>query len=165
MIAAGLSAILFGALLSSVIFFSRGGIAMNNYYEMESQSRFLLERFARDVREASDALWQNTNTVKLTVDGNSVTYSYDPQNKEFVRLTPGPQGPVTDILADSVESLKFLAYDKDGALLDLAGLPSAATKMIQVSLSFERSSPTGPTNSQETLSSRLVLRNKPIPAP
>lgn len=165
MIAAGLSAILFAALLSAIVFFTKGGMAMNNYFEMETQSRQLLEMFGRDVREASDAVWENTNTIRLSVDGSTVTYSYDIQQKEFVRITPSPQGQVYDILANSILDLKFSAFDRNGILLNLAGLPSGPTKMVQISLTLERESGAGPTNSLEIVSSRFLLRNKIIPAP
>ena len=49
-----LASVLMTAVLSSFLFLGRSGFALSHYNEMELQARLGLERFAEDVRQASD---------------------------------------------------------------------------------------------------------------
>src|SRR5574344_1079459 len=67
-----LASVLMTAVLSSFLFLGRSGSALSHYNEMELQARLGLERFAEDVRQASDLAWDSDTQVTLTVGGKSL---------------------------------------------------------------------------------------------
>lgn len=168
LIAVGISGILLSAAMTAFVFFTKTGLAMGDYYEMENQTRFLLERFARDVREADNADWVNQNKVILSIEDVSVTYEYVPQADTFTRSSSeDAAGTPARVLASGVVDADFVAYDQDGGLVAILLDPVLGlTKMIQLSLELQRPNNAGgnPT-SFEIVSSRYLLRNKSIPAP
>jgi prepilin-type N-terminal cleavage/methylation domain-containing protein len=162
MVATAISTILLAAVLSSVLFFTRSGLSISDYHEMETTRRSVLSTFSRDVRRASEAVWANNQTLVLTIDGTSVTYAYSPFEKTLTRQVPGS---ADQILAKNLSSLDFKGYDRDGEQILTPLLSSISCKMIQLSFDQTISRTNSITTTSESASSRFLLRNKPIVAP
>lgn len=163
MVGITLSLILMSATMSAFVFFSRTGLAMADYYEMEGDRNLVLQRLSCDVRQASNANWTDSRTVQLTVENQPVTYQFHQQKGTFTRQTTGEP---TRILASDIVDFEFRAFDLSGSELSLSQNLSSAgekTKMIQVCFSMEQNLAIGPETSAKVTSSRIILRNKLVP--
>ncbi len=95
MISTALTVVVMAGVLSAMLMILRTGYSVQQYTEMEQQSRVSLEFFGEDVRMAKTADWVNQNQVKLTVpiDNASGTkqieYTYDAAAKTLTRLDQG----------------------------------------------------------------------------
>lgn len=168
MIAAGLAAFVFAAVISSFLFLVRSGTNIQNYSDMESQARKALEIFAEDVRQASAITWTSNVNVTLTINSSWVNYAYNSTNRTFVRTDPsGARDLITGITAGT---FVFQAYSVAGGaplpLLTAANLTAAGvnTKQLQISLEASRTNQTVVAATNTVLSARFILRNKIVTA-
>lgn len=164
LVAMGLSSILLAAFISAMLFFTKSGLAMGDYYEMESQTRHLLEVFARDTREADNVTQLTATAVTLVLGSETVQYTYDSTARVIRRSDSALSGQPPRVLASGISACAFRAYDQNGSSIPLTGNPAPLTKMIQIDVRLQRDQLNQSTQ-QSITSSRFVLRNKPIPAP
>lgn len=162
-----LASVLMTAVLSSALYLARSGIALSNYTEMETQARLSFERFAEDVRQASDLVWDSDTQVSLTVGTATVIYGYDAARRTVYRETGG----VRRTLLDGIESFTFTGYAITGApIVFTASNPASRlqashdTKQLQVSMRAVRTRATVATATNTVLSARFILRNKKVTA-
>lgn len=162
LIASSLSLVILAAVLSTFLFIGKGSIRLAHYTDMEGDARSALHLFSQDARQASAAAWTNANTLNLTVNGQTVTYSYDALAATFTRK----QGSAAaTVLVANIKTFSFSAYQITGTQLSLTGSLSsvnAAVKMIQITLDLERSDTSVGKTSSQIISSRCVLRNKKL---
>lgn len=170
MIGATLSVFILAGVLSTFLFLGRSGANLRNYNDMEAQARKSLELFAEDTRQASAVSWSSGTSVTLTVNSNSVTYSFTSGSFTRILITPTATIVKSVLLTGIIGNPLFLAYDINGtAITDFstAALRTTAnnsTKQIQISLSASRSTNTVTTATNIILSARYVLRNKHVTA-
>jgi hypothetical protein len=62
-------------------------VNVQNYNDMESQSRRALELFAQDTRQASSLTWNSAASVTLVVDSSTITWTH--AGGVFFEQTPG----------------------------------------------------------------------------
>lgn len=175
LISTGLSAIVLAAVFSAVLMINRSGYLLNNYIEMEKQARNALETFAIDARMTEAVTWirksGGTDLVGITLippDNKTVTYLYNPTAGTLVRTDNTTHQSLT--LVSGIQSLSFTAYKyKDGsppAAIDPATtidtLLKNDTKMVQISLSAIRTRSALADATNNVVSARYVLRNKPF---
>jgi len=162
LVAMTISAMVLAGVLSAFVFFTRSGLAMGDYQDMESQRRDLVAEFSRDVRRAESASWNGDDTLLLRIGSQSVIYRYLEQSEAFTRQV-GSAGQTT--LGSGIESFSFHAYDRDGNELPDLKTAAADCKMIRITFGQERKLTPGPDSHTRTSSARFVLRNKPVSAP
>ncbi|MDB6115477.1 MAG: hypothetical protein JWQ62_2422 [Lacunisphaera sp.] len=163
MIGATLSTFILAGVLSTFLFLGRSGANVQNYNEMEAQSRRALEFFAEDTRQASALSWTSNTAVNLSVNGLTVIYAYDSAAKTFSRS----DGTTTRVLISGIASFEFMAYSVNGAALPLASSgdlvsASQSTKQLQISIAVARSNTTAVGATNNVLSARFILRNKRV---
>jgi Prokaryotic N-terminal methylation motif len=168
MLSTGLSAMVLAGVLSTFLFLSRSGATMQNYNEMELQSRRGLEYFAEDVRQASAITWNSNVSVTLTVNSVQVIYAYDSVTRAFTRnhAVEGNKVLITNITPGTFQ---FRAFKINTEKLDLDTADqlitaSNDTKQLQISLEAFRSRSVLATTTNKVLSARYILRNKPVSA-
>ncbi len=170
LIAATLSAFVLAGVLSSFLFLARTGFRASAYSEMESEVRRGLETISRDIRNASDVRWNNSQSITLTVNGAPVTYAYDGNAasatyRGFYRM-PGAAGssqPRTVLMRNLDPDFTFRRYKVvQSGVDDNTANSDGETKQLQLILRASRTSiaTTGAGNS--IVSSRYVLRNKRV---
>jgi len=165
MISATLGSFVLLAVLTTFLFLGRSGANLMNYSDMETQARKALELFAEDTRQASDVYWNSADSVRLTVNGSSITYAYS--GGVFTRST-GFANSTT--LLNGITTFSFLAYTISGTAISDFSTAAARlsangkTKQVQISLSAARTSQTVTTATNIVLSARYVLRNKAVTA-
>jgi len=169
MLATGLSAIILTGVLSSFLFLGRSGANMQAYNDMEAQSRIGLEKFAEDVRQASAITWNSSNSVTMIVNAANITYTFDSGTGILSKQDPsGTTNLITGASYSPGMTSCFAAYDITGNTLSLtsANLANAnlSTKQLQLSLKLSRTGSTRATTTNNVLSSRYILRNKPVTA-
>ncbi|MDI1320454.1 MAG: prepilin-type N-terminal cleavage/methylation domain-containing protein [bacterium] len=176
MIGAALSSFILAGVLSTFLFLGRSGANMQNYSDMESQSRKALEIFAEDVRQANAIAWNSAVSVTLTVNTAAVVYEYvnaaaatSTRPEGFYRtiagndrrlisgITPGSCSYKAYSVADSVNPLPLVT----AANLTAA---SSTTKQLQLSLECTRTNVTVVAATNSVLSARFILRNKIVTA-
>jgi Tfp pilus assembly protein PilW len=175
----GLGAIVLAAVLTSVLMINRSGYLLNNYIEMEKQARNALETFAIDARMTESVEWTRKSDgtlVAITLvppDGKKVTYTYNSSGADAGTLTRRDEtSGQTQTLVSGIQSLAFTAYKYSEATGLAAINPSIAvtsdtllkndTKMVQISLSAIRTRSTLADATNNVVSARYVLRNKPF---
>jgi prepilin-type N-terminal cleavage/methylation domain-containing protein len=159
MVAATLSAIILTGILTTFVFFGKSGMRMIRYTDMEANAREALGRFAQDARQAQDAAWLSSQSLRLTVDTVPVTYTYNSGAKTLTRTVGG----ATEVLVRSISGFQFTAYTVDMNAVNLQGnLATAAssTKMVQMDIDLASNSTAAGLATSQILSARYVLRNK-----
>lgn len=180
LISTALSGVVLVAVLGAVLMINRGGYLLNNYIEMEKQARNALETFAVDARMTESVSWTRKSdgtlvgvTLLPPADGGSatsVTYSYDAGAGLLTRTDNATGKKIT--LVSGIQSLSFTAYkysESSGLAainpdISVTGdnLLKNDTKMVQISLSAIRSRSFLADATNNVVSARYVLRNKPF---
>lgn len=168
MLSTGLSSLVLAGVLSTFLFLSRSGATMQNYNEMELQSRRGLEYFAEDVRQAKAIAWNSSTSVTLTLDSATITYSYSSVTRAFSRQ----DATSTKVLITSItpNTFVFRAYKMGNTtplpLVTNADLVTANndTKQLQITLETYRARSVLATTTNKVLSARYILRNKVVTA-
>lgn len=167
MLSTALSAVILAGVLSSFLFLGRSGATLQNYNDMEAQSRRAMEIFAEDVRQASTITWNTESSFTITVNSASITYAYSSGTGNFSRTDPvGTKNMITGVAPGS---FNFKAFNINGTELPLGSTTdrtssNITTKQVQISLTASRSRSTLATVTNKVLSARFILRNKPVTA-
>lgn len=159
MVSSTLAGFILTAVLTTFLFLGRSGMNVQNYNDMESQSRRALELFAQDTRQASSLTWNSAASVTLVVDSSTITWTH--AGGVFTRQlgTGTARTMITGITA-----FEFKAYAITGAEVALGDLAAAGrqTKQLQISLEAERRTRTVARATNLVLSARYILRNKRV---
>jgi hypothetical protein len=163
LISAGLAGFILTGVLTCFLFLGRSGANIQNYNDMESQSRRALEQFAQDTRQASSITWNSSTSVTLVVDSTNITWSYT--SGAFSRQA-GTAAAVTMI--SGITTFSYKAYTITGTEITDFSTATArttagkSTKQLQVSLEAARTSQTVARATNLVLSARYILRNKRV---
>lgn len=166
LISSSLAAFILTGVMTTFLFLGRSGANIQNYNDMESQSRRGLEQFAEDVRQASAIVWTSSTDVTLTVDSASIRWVYDSGSATLYRRTSA----ATRAMITGITSFTYKAYTISGTEITDFSTASAlttagqTTKQLQISLEAARTSTTAARATNLVLSARYVLRNKRVTA-
>jgi prepilin-type N-terminal cleavage/methylation domain-containing protein len=162
MITATIGTIILAGVLTAYIMAARGFRAVSNYWEIHTDGRNAIDRFASDMRGVSTVTSCVTNSslvVKIPTSFSSsgsvlasktVTYSYS--NHALLR-TDSSVG-ATDMLASNVYQVTFRLYDRVGNYTTVLSNAKAA----QLEL-FLRKYTAGQAQTEDYLAARLTMRN------
>lgn len=147
------------AVIGSLIFVGRSCVATTDYADMDTEARFALETFAREVRMADQISNFSTNGCTLRVVTSSsnytVTYTYVPLTRAFYRnYGTGSQS----ILIRGVDTFTLKRY----TLLQTAAVNDLETKQLQLELRSIRSGAARAFASNNVISARFIMRNKAV---
>ncbi len=175
MVAMSLSTLLLASAYATLFSLAKGSESMVNFTEMNSQSRYALELFARDMRMASDVLQDDFSAHSVVVnrrraDGNNqiVRYAFIPasnnmeghfRRQEWDSKDDYPGNPSADrvLLYDVDElSMNYYRYNRDELALN-----PLETKHIQLEAKLQRNV-LGITNTNYIISARFMMRNKDV---
>lgn len=147
-----------GAVLSSFVFMAKSCVSLNDYTELDVESRRAVEIFSREVRASSDISGFSVNGMTLTVPisgGSSYTvnYTYVPNDRTFYRAygTSDQQA-----LLKGVQRFSLRRYN----LLHNAASNDLETKQIQLDAETSRTAAGRFLATNHVLSARFVMRNK-----
>jgi type II secretory pathway pseudopilin PulG len=172
MIAMTLTVVAMSGILSTALMITRSGYRVDQYTDMENESRKSLEQFGQDVRMAQDVTWHDANSLTLTlpIDATSANtincrYTYDPVAKTLTRITTGK----TTVLLTGIEQCTLMGFKINGDPTHTSATPatpwvtiSNSTKQLQLSVSSKRTQTTSIETAQKVISARFILRNKRV---
>lgn len=165
LISSSLAAFILTGVMTCFLFIGRSGANIQNYNDMESQSRRGLEQFAEDARQASSITWNSANSVTLVVDSVNITWAYASGTLSRQYSTSTARSMITGIT-----SFTYKAYSISGTEITDFSTASAlstagqTTKQLQISLEAARTSTTAARATNLVLSARYILRNKRVTA-
>lgn len=182
MAAALLSLIVFAALFSAYIFIARNIARITLAHQQSLQSSRILHFFANDVGTANRVLQASSWQLQLQMPSSSITYTYDLAAQTLQRADSAPGVPSIVIKGITPLPLSFSNphfasnifnyYNQAGTSLlpSPTSYPPSAVPVValieirQIELSFlstDGVSTSGTLVQNPTLSSRIILRNKP----
>lgn len=189
MIGATVAGLVMAGVLTTFLMMARTGINLQNYADIEAQSRKALEIFGQEVRAAHEVTSANATSVTLSIPdasarrdttAYSVTYRFDNAAGVLTRNGPPlgqPAGAVSTslLLTDAhqitdISPFQYFRYVNpvtyppghgyaDGFTANIAN-NVAEIKQIEFNIRVTRESVTVPTASNGVVSARFILRNK-----
>ena len=162
---AAIGSIIMAGVLSTYIITARGFRAISNYWEIHSDGRYAIDRFAMDMRTVSDVtsfssngplvvIIPRYNSFAVQTGSVTVTYTYT-SSASVLKRTPSDTG-ITSVLATNVYNLKFALFDRVGNSTTVL----SNSKGVSLEL-FLRKYTAGQKQTEDYLSARLDMRNKP----
>lgn len=172
LVASTLSLVAMGGILSTSLFISRSGYRVEQYTDMENESRKSLDQFGQDVRMAQDVTWHDANSLTLVipVDATSTatrtcSYAYNPTAGTFSRTESGR----STVLLTGIRECTLMGFKINGDPTHTSSIPSSdwtvisnSTKQLQLSVSSTRSRGMDINTAQKVISARFILRNKRV---
>jgi Tfp pilus assembly protein PilW len=164
MMAGAIGMIILAGILTAYIMSARSFRAIANYWEIHSDGRHAIDRFATDMRGVSAITQFGTNgplVVRIPVSFNwygsaisnkTVTYTYSGQALYRSDTSTGS----TAMIATNVYKVDFRLFDK----LNQPTTLTSVAKGIRVEL-FLRKYTAGVLQSEDYLSASFAMRNKP----
>lgn len=164
LVSLGVSAFVLTGVLGATLQLARSSVRVTQYAEMDTQVRRAFEQLASDLKSASNLTWNSATDVTFTTensDGTSTvfTYAWNSSTQQFYYV-PGADSSVLTGRVQLVAGATALAF----ARLDSSGnaaLTDNATKQVRVTLTLKRSA-VGSASSSSTVSTKFMLRNKPV---
>ncbi|RKX34801.1 MAG: hypothetical protein DRP71_05970 [Verrucomicrobia bacterium] len=157
LIALVISTMLMAAVMSSYIFIAKSCVSLNDYSELDSETREAIETFSREVRAASDISGFSSSDMTLTLPGPggdyTVSYTYVPADGIFYRAYGTSNQKV---LLKGVESFSLKRFN----LLHNPAVNDLETKQIQLDAKTVRSGGVKFRATNNVLSARYIMRNK-----
>ncbi|MBC7369104.1 MAG: prepilin-type N-terminal cleavage/methylation domain-containing protein [Undibacterium sp.] len=164
LVASTLSAMLMLAILSSYIFLGRNLTRLANLQIVEAKSRIALGLLARDFQRASAVGSATSAGVTLTVPGGTVTYTYTYPTLTRVSTVASDSFANADLFGGDCTAFSFSYYSTTGATALSGTVVPLSVKRIGVSFTVEGgTTAVGTWVSRQTVSSRVLLRNKALP--
>ena len=165
MMGAAIGALIMAGVLSTYVMTAREFRALSNYCEIHIEGRHAVDHFALDMRSAGNISSFATNGPVVVViptgfntDGSwtgskNVTYRY--YSTGYLKRTDSATGE-SSVLATNIYNLRFSLFDR-------VGNPTTTiseSKGIQLEI-FLRKYTAGQKQTEDYLSARLDMRNKP----
>jgi len=158
MVTLTLSLMVMSGLSESYLFMIKSSISLGNYADMNTQTRIGLEKFARDIRMATNVFTINSNNIDFDVPKvgggfTAITYSYNSTNKTVSRIVGGGGG--TQVILRDVQNFSIKYYDH------LGNTTTSLTfvKRVQLDLTMRRNVLTLE-NNNHVISAHYMMRMK-----
>jgi prepilin-type N-terminal cleavage/methylation domain-containing protein len=153
--------------LASIFLFSIWSFAaIANYSTLDQANRTAMDLLTREIRQARAVVDVSTNSISvLDGEGVSVTYFFNPQNKQFVR---NASDGTHKLLLEDCNLLTFKLYQRNpiNGTYDIYPAATnnwqATVKVVQLSWKTSRSLLHGRVNSENIQTARVVIRKRPF---
>ena len=138
----------------------RGFSALDNYIELEQDSRYALDIVGRDIRQATAlATYTNNAFTILDGDGNPVTYQYTDSEDILVRTDTAE----SKTLLTGCELFSFNIYQRNtisGSYDQYETADVDTCKLIQLTWKCSRKNLSGMENTEFVQSAKFVIRKQ-----
>lgn len=159
MMASGLGVIVMGAIMTMSFYTARSFVSLDNYADMDQESRLALDRMTREIRQAEsmDSV-SATNIVFNIAPGGPLEYQYLPQAEELRQL----KGSEMTLLLSGCKGVKFEVFQRNTMGGTFNQFPNIVTtnqaKVIQVSWTCARDIMGSEENVVNVQSAKVVVR-------
>ncbi|HWW02095.1 MAG TPA: prepilin-type N-terminal cleavage/methylation domain-containing protein [Candidatus Acidoferrum sp.] len=171
MVAMGLGSLVLAAVASMSLYAARSEVAIVNYSDLDSKSRYGLDIISREVRQAQALTAFQTNTSLSFTNPQTaigVTLTYNPTNATLVMTKTG-QSPIT--VLTECDRWAFSLYQRTPVVTptNISFYPATNTtgtldpslcKLISFSWKCSRTILAQKVNTESVQSAMVVLRNK-----
>ncbi len=134
--------------------------AVLNYVDLCNASKNALDRMSQQIRTARRVLAVSPSELRLlTVDGNEVRFTYDPNGKTLAFTQPGQ----SSILLKQCDALAFSVYQRTPSARTYGLLPALSTntsRVVQIDWTCTRRLTGSRKNTEHQLSAKVVIRNQ-----
>jgi len=158
MVASGVGSLCLMAIVSIWMFSARGFVALWNYAELESQSRYALDRMTQEIRQANGLASYSATQLNFTDhDGQTLSYAYQPDSKRLVRI----KGNEFKVLLQQCDYLKFSIYQRNpigGTFDQVPATTATECKMLQLHWVCSRQILGTLLNTESVQSAKIVIR-------
>lgn len=160
LVALGISAVLMAVLAKMTAYSVRSFAAIDNYCQLEANSRNALDRLSLLIRQSDALTSYTTNELVLSCHSNVLRYAYSPTDKTLVQT----YGTVRKTLLTGCDSLLFQIYQRNPVSGSYdqypASLDTNTAKIVQVTWVCSRSLVGGLVNTEDIQSAKIVIRNQ-----
>ncbi len=153
------------ALATILLFSVKSFAALANYSSLDQANRSAMDLLTREIRQARAVVDVSTNSITLiNGEGLSITYFFNPQNKNFVRNASDGSHK---LLLDNCNLLTFKLFQRNPVNGSYDIYPAATNnwqatvKVVQLSWKTSRTLLNGGVNSENIQTARVVIRKKP----
>src|SRR5215471_20102859 len=174
MIAASLASLVFAAVMSLTLFGARSSIAIVNYSDLDSKSRYALDLLGREIRNSTAVTSIQTNYPSCSItltnadEGATVRLAYDAGTR---MVTIDKTGQPTVTALTGCDRWNFLLYQRTPWVTPTNILYYPATnitgaldlslcKLINLSWKCSRTILAQKVNTESVQAAQIVLRNK-----
>jgi len=137
---------------------ARSVMAMNNYAELEQNSRNTLDILTRDIRQARELLTATTNQIVLrNLDNSTCTYTFSSGQRTLTRVN----GVGTTVLLTDCESLTFGFFQRNPSnnFTFYPATTNTTIKLIDVNWKCYRTIRGQKVNTESIQTAKIVIRN------
>ena len=143
------------------IFAARSFEGLNNYIQLDTESRKALDLFTRDVRMSEGLSSFSTNKIVLSyTNSTTLTYEWDQQNEQLISYTLSE----TNTLLDGCDYLEFMIFQRNPIPGSYDQIPTANNisecKLVQVEWRTYRTLLGSKAHTENVQSAKVVIRNK-----
>lgn len=167
MVATGLFSISSLALGTIFIFSIKSFASMANYASLDRENRAAMDKLTREIRQAKQVTGFVTNSLgnSLSIrngDGQEVTYSFNLANQQFCRTVNG----YSSVLLTNCNLLSFNLFQRTPQSGNFGMFPitygnyTQSVKVVQLTWRTSRQIPSGPVNSENIQTARIVIRKQ-----
>lgn len=157
-----------GLALAAIFLFSiHSFAAIANYSTLEQANRTAMDKLTAEIRQARAVVAVSTNSITIIDgDGISITYHFNPQNRQFIRNASDGSRKV---LLENCNLLNFKLYQRNPVNGTYDIYPAATNnwqatvKVVQLSWKTSRTLLHGRINSENVQTARVVIRKRPDP--
>ena len=170
MIATGLGTMVLAAVARLTLYGARTSVAVVNYEDLDSKSRYALDIVSREIRQANAVLSYQTNSFTLTnwAQAAAITLTWDP-NAGTVTMDKTGQSTITNLT--QCDRWNFAFYQRTPwvtgtnvifypATNAAGNLDLTLCKLISMSWKCSRSILGAKINTESVQTAEIVLRNK-----
>ena len=158
MVSFAIGVLLLAVCLSLSLYTSRSIASLTGTVDLSARSRHAIDYMSKKLRQASAVTSFSPTSVAVTFKGKSLTYTYDPDDRELVETDQGAK----KILLKDCDNLTFTLYKRAPIGNSFDQFPAQSklseAKVIKVSWHCEQSLVGRNSGSAEMASARIVLR-------
>jgi hypothetical protein len=157
-----------GVALGTMFLYSIKGFAsMANYALLDSENRLAMDSLSKEIRQARAVTAYTSNSLgnSLTIadmNNQPVTFSFNAQQKQLVRTA----GASSSVLLTNCNLLNFTLLQRNPSNGNYGVFPLASgnwtqsVKVVQLTWKTARYVPSGPVNSENIQTARIVIRKQ-----
>jgi hypothetical protein len=160
LIALGIGVMLLSSLAVVYVYYLRAFAGLENYMNLNNESRYALDPMTREIRQADDVLSSTSNKFSIRVGTTTNTYFYDAFAKTLNRTSAG----TTKQILAGCDYWRHAIYDRNlNEITNTIATNLYYAKAIQVTWICTRSVVGRKINSEDVQSQKIVIRKqKPL---
>lgn len=159
MVSVAIGGVVLAAVASLSLYSARSLAAVNNYTQLDQQSRNALDQMSLRIRSASNLEAYTDTSLTFAYEGGTLEYIYSPELRQLYQVLNGSRR----VLLEDCDNLKFTVFQRNVASNSFNQyLASGTNDAKSVMLNWMcRKSVLNLANTESIQSARIVIRNNP----